>query len=85
MTNLVSIPFTVPDIRNPRPFSGFVCILYAGDRFHSGCDSNSPEDAYWNAVDSARRAMQLTVAVEKDFDPCVWAGTVQMFGVQEQA
>ena len=76
-------PFEIPNHRNPRPFVGFLCILYAGDRWHSGCDTNNSDDAYWSAVDSARRAMQLTVAVEHDFDPSVYAATVQMFRVSE--
>ena len=80
---LAQHPFEIPDHRKPKKFAGFVCVLYAGERYFSGCDTNSADDAYWSAVYNARRSMQVDVAVDKSLDPSVWAETVQMYRVKE--
>lgn len=53
-----------------KPFAGWVCIGYCGDNcaWYSGCDSDSPGDAYGEANDFGRRSLM--------------PHTVQMFRVE---
>ena len=82
MRTLSAVPFTIPDTQMPKQFSGFVCVVFAGERVHAGCDANSADDAYWDAVRSARLSMADACAVDKSIDPRAHAGSVLMFQVE---
>jgi hypothetical protein len=76
-------PFEIPDVQRPKLFTGFLCVLFAGERCHAGVDTNSSEDAYWDAIRSARLSMADACAVDKTIDPSAHAGSVLMFRVEE--
>ena len=83
MVTLTQVAFTIPDVKMPKRFTGFLCVLFAGEKFHSGCDVNSDEDAYWDAVRSARLSMIDACAVDKSVDPSPHAGSVLMLSVRD--
>ena len=60
---------------SPKPFSCFVCVAYTEDGIAiSGCDKDSPEDAFVNAKADA-----------EDTGRCILPHTVQMFRVDGAA
>ena len=85
MATLAQVAFEIPNVKMPKRFTGFLCVLFAGEKFHSGCDVNSDEDAYWDAVRSARLSMIDACAVDKSVDPAAHVGSVLMFFVQDGA
>lgn len=78
---LTAHPFVIPNVQLPKQFSGFLCVLFAGERYHCGLDTNSSEDAFWDAVRSARLSMADACAVDKSLDPSVHPASVMVFRV----
>lgn len=61
---------------SPKPFSGFVCVAYTDEGIAvSGCDTDSPEDAFADAKSTA----------EESGHGCILPHTVQMFRVDGAA
>lgn len=74
-------PFEIPDVHRQKPPRGFICFGKVGERCYTGHDSNDAEDAYFDMIEQARRAIQLSVSVDKSIDPTVVKASVRMYRI----